>query len=89
MTQSMFRALNELKSDSAVLNKVLERASKVNYSKSTHRNNILHMQYMFLLLLLYKNHLVAGQYSQLYAKAKYLIQQSQSQLTKCMPITIL
>ena len=85
MTRFMFRALNELKSDIIVVDKLLETTSTANYSKSAHRIKNVHMQNMSLLF--YITHLVACQCSQLHARAKNLIQQSQSQPTKWMPIT--
>ena len=37
MTRSMFRSLNELKSNIVVVDKLLETTLIANYSKSTHR----------------------------------------------------
>ena len=78
MTRFMFRALNELKSDIIVVDKLLETPSTANYSKGTHRITNACMQNMSLLLL-YITILVACWCSQLYARATNLIQQSQSQ----------
>ena len=57
MTRSMFRTLNELKSDIVVVDKPLETTSTATYSKSTHRSKNVHMLNMSLLLL-YITHLV-------------------------------
>ena len=86
MTRFMFRALNELKSDIIVVDKLLETTSTANYSKSAYKIKNAHMQNMSLQLL-YITHLVACQCSQLHARATNLIQQSQSQPTKWRPIT--
>ena len=60
MTRIMFRALNELKSDRIVVDKLLETTSTENYSKRGHRiKNEKKMQDVSLLLLLYITHLVA------------------------------
>ena len=84
MARSMFRTVNELKSNTVVGDKLLETASTVNYSRSAHITKNAHMQNMSLLLI-YITHMVACQCSQLHARAKNLIQESQS--TKWMPIT--
>ena len=49
----MFRALNELKSDVIVVDKLLETTSTANYAKSTYRIKNARMQNMSLLLVLY------------------------------------
>ena len=76
MTRFMFRALNQLKSDIIVVDKLLETTTTAKYSNSTHRIKNACMQNMPLLLL-YIAHLVACQCSQLNARATNLIQQSQ------------
>ena len=46
MTRVMFKALNELKSNIIVVDKLLETTSTANYSKSTQRITNGHMQNM-------------------------------------------
>ena len=85
MTRIMFRALIELKSDIIVVDKLLETNSTANYSKSA--KHVFTIIIIIIIIIIYNTHLVACQCSQLHARGKSLIQQSQLQQTKWMPIT--
>ena len=84
----MFRALNELKSDVAVVDKLLKTPSTIHYSKSTHRIKNAHMQNINnFTIIIYISPTVACWYSHLHARVKNLIKQPQLLPTKWRQIT--